>query len=175
MSSSKIFFKGSRFRYRWVPMVPFWWWVGVGASIYFHFLNQCSLVCMPVLVLPSHSTHVWQSWAPLKFHCNFSEGGREVWISRAGKAIVKLKKKKYMRTSLPLCPECAQTSCFFFAVVKLPKRWWRPAPRSRGSLRRYTGRWGDLWGSGKLQGWTEGFQACFAKFYTSISLYQEGA
>lgn len=37
----------------------------------------------------------------------------------------------------------------YFIVVKLPKRWWRQAPKSRGTLLRCTGEWGApfwLWG-----------------------------
>lgn len=71
--------------------------------------------------------------------------GEKALISRVDQTVVKLKKKKPICAAHPphtsALSICAQMLCLSFAVVKLPKRWWRPAPKSRGTLRRYTGEW----------------------------------
>ena len=125
VSSSKIFFKGSRFRYRWVPMVPLWWWGWAGHSLWcwnmvLILVNQCTLAHTPVWGLPFHSSLM--PTGSLKLCSNIPS-----WRSRRhgfllGQITVKFKKKKCTHPSPSTLSICAQTPCFcLFCSGKVAK------------------------------------------------------
>jgi hypothetical protein len=66
--------------------------------------------------------------------------GRGGFVDRA-QIIVKLKRKDVCIPSPSLLSVSVHTLFLSFIVVKLPKRWWKKAPKSRGSLLRCTGEW----------------------------------
>lgn len=93
-------------------------------------------------------------------------------IPRAGSdhcEVKKKKKKEKVCTPLPFHSECLCTDTVFlsFAVAKLPKRWWRQAPKSRGSLQRCTGEWGGPQGAGRFLGWTEGCKGWLRQIHSN--------
>ena len=80
------------------------------------------------------------------------------------RSLCSLKKKSAHTPPLPLWASVHRRHVSVFsAAVKLPKRWWKPAPKSRENPQRCTGEWGGPQGSGRFLGRQEGFKADFAK------------
>ena len=168
VSSSKIFFKGSRFRYRWVLMVPLWWWGGAGHSLgcwnmVLILVNQCTLAHTPVWGLPFHSSLMPTGSLKLCSDIPSWRSGRHGFLE-LGQITVKFKKKKCTHPSPSTLSICAQMLCFcLFCSGKVAKEVVEASSkiqREPPEVHRWVG-WSQ--GSGRFLGGQEGFKADFAK------------
>lgn len=98
----------------------------------------------------------------LKVYSDFPSwrAGRH-WFLELGQTTVRF--KKIHVPPLPSWVSMPRRVLLSFAAVRLPKRWWRRAPKSRGSLRRCTGEWGTFRAPGGLWDGQRDLNSGFAK------------